>query len=144
MQDSTLPAGSCDFSWHNQPRGISSILQRWTRPIKCDLIVKLFFSVAEPAQIDNSLYFHDLLCNFLWSNSCTFSYCCNNLGLQVREEWIIPTLSIILSKQLWTIESWFSLAKTQTAICLLLYWCFSIWSPHGDSNSDYQLERLAS
>ena len=43
--------GSCAFNRHSRPRGISPTLQGWTRPMSSDLIVKLLFPVAEPAQM---------------------------------------------------------------------------------------------
>ena len=83
--------------------------ERWTRPMRRDLIVKLLFIVAEPAHFlffDNSLYFRDLLCYFLQSNSCTLSYCCNSLGHQAERNGLFQHYPLYYLDLACTFASW--------------------------------------
>lgn len=50
-QDSTLPARYLCFQPTQPAAGNVPVPPRWTRPMSCDLIVKLLFPVAEPAQM---------------------------------------------------------------------------------------------
>ena len=91
-----------------------SLVKRWTRPIRSYLIVKLLFVVAEPAHslfFDNSLYFHDLLCSFLQSNSCTFSYCCNSLGHQAERNGLFQHYPLYYLDMACTFASWLAQAR---------------------------------
>ena len=111
-----------------------------------DLIVKLLFVVAEPAQFlffDNSLYFRDLLCYFLQSNSCTLSYCCNSLGHQAERKWIIPTLSTVLSRFGLYPCQLVSLGQTRLERHPL-NWRLVIGDPTETRTHDFWLERPAS
>lgn len=149
MQDSTLPAGSCDFNRHSRPRESFPSLQRWTRPMRCDLIVNLLSSVAEPAQIDNSFFFYGSLLELLHSFIAKIPVQPQVLlylkrpvasGKERSSELTNITEPIILSACAYT--SWFYVGQIRLERHRHKVSCY--WSPHGDSNSDYRLERPAS
>ena len=142
MQDSTLPAGSCDFNRHSRPREISPILQRWTRPIRCDLIVNLLFSIAEPAQIDNSFFFYGSLLELLHSfiakipvqpQVLLYLYRPVASGKERSSELTNITESIILSACAYT--GWSYIGQIRLERHRHKVSCY--WWPYGDSNSRF-------
>ena len=68
-------------------RGLSP--RRWTRPIRCDLIVKLLSSVAKPAQWPNYRWY---------SRTTTFTELCG---------FLLPTIfSLMVTVSLWPYNHW--------------------------------------